>query len=220
MSLAEVELSTISIYKIYRARVGVKVIELKDSSLDEVFLKKAVNERRVYLNCEIDRTTVTKTKFMIDKILLIDRMAGKSPRECEPITLVINSYGGEVHATLDMISYIRRLQRQNFVINTECESIAMSGGFFIFITGNHRSCQEFAEFMCHDQRMVVYDLVTMGSLRDMFAEWSKQWKVLKDIIIEYTDITDEEIEKYVSRKEDWYITAKEAKSLKIVDQIL
>ena len=196
------------------------MIELKDSSLDEVFLKKAVNERRVYLNCEIDRTTVTKTKFMIDKILLIDRMAGKSPRECEPITLVINSYGGEVHATLDMISYIRRLQRQNFVINTECESIAMSGGFFIFITGNHRSCQEFAEFMCHDQRMVVYDLVTMGSLRDMFAEWSKQWKVLKDIIIEYTDITDEEIEKYVSRKEDWYITAKEAKSLKIVDQIL
>ena len=197
-----------------------KVIELRDSSLDEVFLKKAVNERRVYLNCEIDRTTITKTKFMIDKILLIDRMAGKSPRECEPITLVINSYGGEVHATLDMISYIRRLQRQQFVINTECESIAMSGGFFIFITGNHRSCQEFAEFMCHDQRMVVYDLVTMGSLRDMFAEWSKQWKVLKDIIIEYTDITDEEIEKYVSRKEDWYITAKEAESLKIVDQIL
>lgn len=196
------------------------MIELKDSSLDEVFLKKAVNERRVYLNCEIDRTTITKTKFMIDKILLIDRMAGKSPRECEPITLVINSYGGEVHATLDMISYIRRLQRQNFVINTECESIAMSGGFFIFITGNHRSCQEFAEFMCHDQRMVVYDLVTMGTLRDMFAEWSKQWKVLKDIIIEYTDITDEEIEKYVSRKEDWYITAKEAESLKIVDQIL
>ena len=196
------------------------MIELRDSSLDEVFLKKAVNERRVYLNCEIDRTTITKTKFMIDKILLIDRMAGKSPRECEPITLVINSYGGEVHATLDMISYIRRLQRNSYVVNTECESIAMSGGFFIFITGNHRSCQEFAEFMCHDQRMVVYDLVTMGSLRDMFAEWSKQWKVLKDIIIEYTDITDEEIEKYVSRKEDWYITAKEAESLKIVDQIL
>ena len=196
------------------------MIELRDSSLDEVFLKKAVNERRVYLNCEIDRTTITKTKFMIDKILLIDRMAGKSPRECEPITLVINSYGGDVYATLDMISYIRRLQRNSYVVNTECESIAMSGGFFIFITGNHRSCQEFAEFMCHDQRMVVYDLVTMGSLRDMFAEWSKQWKVLKDIIIEYTDITDEEIEKYVSRKEDWYITAKEAESLKIVDQIL
>lgn len=196
------------------------MIELRDSSLDEIFLKKAVNERRVYLNCEIDRTTITKTKFMIDKILLIDRMAGKSPRECEPITLVINSYGGEVYATLDMISYIRRLQRQKYIVNTMCESIAMSGGFFIFITGNHRSCQEFAEFMCHDQRMVVYDLVTMGTLRDMFAEWSKQWKVLKEIVMEYTDITDEQLESYVSRKEDWFISANEAIKLKVADEIL
>ena len=200
--------------------MGAKVIELRDSSLDEVFLKKAVNERRVYLNCEIDRTTITKTKFMIDKILLIDRMAGKSPRECEPITLVINSYGGEVYATLDMISYIRRLQRQKYIVNTMCESIAMSGGFFIFITGNHRSCQEFAEFMCHDQRMVVYDLVTMGTLRDMFAEWSKQWKVLKEIVMEYTDITDEQLESYASRKEDWFISANEAIKLKVADEIL
>ena len=200
--------------------MGAKVIELRDSSLDEVFLKKAVNERRVYLNCEIDRTTITKTKFMIDKILLIDRMAGKSPRECEPITLVINSYGGEVHATLDMISYIRRLQRQNFVINTECESIAMSGGFFIFITGNHRSCQEFAEFMCHDQRMVVYDLVTMGTLRDMFADWSKQWNVLKEIVMEYTAITDEQLELCVKEKRDWYLNSKEAIELKVADDIL
>lgn len=196
------------------------VQQIRDYSMDDLFLKKAVEERRVYLNDEIDRTTITKIKFLIDKVIKIDKMMDKYPKESAPITLVINSYGGDVYATLDMISYIRRLQRQGYIINTECESIAMSGGFFIFITGNHRSCQEFAEFMCHDQRMVVYDLVTMGSLRDMFAEWSKQWKVLKDIIIEYTDITDEEIEKYVSRKEDWYITAKEAESLKIVDQIL
>ena len=101
-----------------------------------------------------------------------------------------------------------------------CESIAMSGGFFIFITGNHRSCQEFAEFMCHDQRMVVYDLVTMGTLRDMFAEWSKQWKVLKEIVMEYTDITDEQLESYASRKEDWFISANEAIKLKVADEIL
>lgn len=197
-----------------------KVIELRDSSLDEVFLNKAVNERRVYLNCEIDRMSITKTKFMIDKIIKIDRMSGKTPKECEPITLVINSYGGEVYATLDMISYIRRLQRQGYILDTECESIAMSGGFFIFITGNHRSCQEFAEFMCHDQRMVVYDLVTMGTLRDMFAEWSKQWKVLKEIVMEYTDITDEQLESYASRKEDWFISANEAIKLKVADEIL
>lgn len=196
------------------------MIELRDSSLDEVFLNKAVNERRVYLNCEIDRMSITKTKFMIDKIIKIDRMSGKTPKESEPITLVINSYGGEVYATLDMISYIRRLQRQGYILDTECESIAMSGGFFIFITGNHRSCQEFAEFMCHDQRMVVYDLVTMGTLRDMFAEWSKQWKVLKEIVMEYTDITDEQLESYVSRKEDWFISANEAIKLKVADEIL
>ena len=196
------------------------MIELRDSSLDEVFLNKAVNERRVYLNCEIDRMSITKTKFMIDKIIKIDRMSGRTPKECDPITLVINSYGGEVYATLDMISYIRRLQRQGYILDTECESICMSGGFFIFITGNHRSCQEFAEFMCHDQRMVVYDLVTMGTLRDMFAEWSKQWKVLKEIVMEYTDITDEQLESYVSRKEDWFISANEAIKLKVADEIL
>lgn len=27
---------------------------------------------------------------MIDKIIKIDRMSGKTPEECEPITLVIN----------------------------------------------------------------------------------------------------------------------------------
>ena len=196
------------------------VQQIRDYSMDDLFLKKAVEERRVYLNDEIDRTTITKTKFLIDKVIKIDKMMDKYPKESAPITLVINSYGGDVYATLDMISYIRRLQRQKFVINTECESIAMSGGFFIFITGNHRSCQEFAEFMCHDQRMVVYDLVTMGTLRDMFADWSKQWNVLKEIVMEYTAITDEQLELCVKEKRDWYITAKEAESLKIVDQIL
>lgn len=196
------------------------VQQIRDYSMDDLFLKKAVEERRVYLNDEIDRTTITKTKFLIDKVIKIDKIMDKYPKESAPITLVINSYGGDVYATLDMISYIRRLQRQKFVINTECESIAMSGGFFIFITGNHRSCQEFAEFMCHDQRMVVYDLVTMGTLRDMFADWSKQWNVLKEIVMEYTAITDEQLELCVKEKRDWYITAKEAESLKIVDQIL
>ena len=82
------------------------MIELRDSSLDEVFLNKAVNERRVYLNCEIDRMSITKTKFMIDKIIKIDRMSGKTPEECEPITLVINSYGGEVpHLNLHVGQY-------------------------------------------------------------------------------------------------------------------
>ena len=196
------------------------VQQIRDYSMDDLFLKKAVEERRVYLNDEIDRTTITKTKFLIDKVIKIDKIMDKYPKESAPITLVINSYGGDVYATLDMISYIRRLQRQKFVINTECESIAMSGGFFIFITGNHRSCQEFAEFMCHDQRMVVYDLVTMGTLRDMFADWSKQWNILKEIVMEYTAITDEQLELCVKEKRDWYITAKEAESLKIVDQIL
>ncbi len=196
------------------------VQQIRDYSMDDLFLKKAVEERRVYLNDEIDRTTKTKTKFLIDKVIKIDKMMDKYPKESAPITLVINSYGGDVYATLDMISYIRRLQRQKFVINTECESIAMSGGFFIFITGNHRSCQEFAEFMCHDQRMVVYDLVTMGTLRDMFADWSKQWNVLKEIVMEYTAITDEQLELCVKEKRDWYLNSKEAIELKVADDIL
>ena len=38
--------------------------------------------------------------------------------------------------------------------------------------------------------------------------------------VEYTAITDEQLELCVKEKRDWYITAKEAESLKIVDQIL
>ena len=43
----------------------------------------------------------------------------------------------------------------------------------------------------------------------MFADWSKQWNVLKEIVMGYTAITDEQLELCVKEKRDWYITAKQ-----------
>lgn len=196
--------------------------QVKDYSLDEIYLKKAVEERRVYLNTEIDRESILKVKFMIDKIIKIDRLSGKDIKECDPITIVLNTYGGSVHASLDLIAYIKRLQRKNYIINTEVESVAMSGGFFIAITGNCRTCHEYSTLLFHDPRGFICDLVTTEDSKRISQDFEREWQRLKKIVMEHTNIKEETLEYYVGRKEDWTIFPEECieQDLGIIDKIL
>ena len=196
------------------------IIQPIDQSIEEIKFKEAVEYRNVYLIEEIDRETIFKTKCLIEKIVRLDKLKGLKPVDCEPISVHISSYVGSVHSTLYLISYIRHLQRLGYKFYTYVGEVAMSGGFFLSIIGDKRFAYEYSTLLFHDPRDFAYGLRTTEDSRRVAREFEEEWKRLKGIVLEYTNIPEEKLEYYVGRKEDWIIFPDEAKEYGIIDEIL
>jgi ATP-dependent Clp protease protease subunit len=72
--------------------------------------------------------------------------------------------------------------------------------------------------MCHQPSSASW-----GTLQDMeegVEETLSLWNRLKDLIIKYTNITDEQLEDIKSRKFDWFMWSEEALKLGVIDQII
>lgn len=189
----------------------------KDQIVEEIKLN-SLRERKIYLIEEFDRESTFKAIRALDKITSIDIREGKKPEESEPIWLLIDSYGGCIHSCFNLISTIRKYQKRGWRINTVAMR-AMSAGFFTFMTGTKRYILELASLMVHDQRAFEYGYKTMRDKRVELAEWEKEWSRLKKLVVEYTDITEEELEWYVERRLDWYMDAEEAIEKNVADII-
>lgn len=196
------------------------VIQQNDPTIEEIRVKEAVENRNVYLIEEIDRDSIFKTKYLVEKIVKLDRLKGISPSEANPLNIRISSYGGSVHSTLYFIGFMRSLQRAGYKIHTYIEEVAMSGGFFIAICGDKRFSYEYASILFHDPRDFAYGLRTTEDARRIAKEFEEEWSRLKKITLEYTNIDEEKLEWYVSRKEDWLMFPEEAKEYGIIDEIL
>lgn len=195
-------------------------INMKDNTIEEIIFKEAVENRNVYLIDEIDRNSIFKTKNLMEKIVKLDRINGIKPEDAEPINLHISSYGGSVHSTLYLISYIRHLQKKKYRVFTFCDEIAMSGGFFLLIVGDKRFSYEYSTILFHDPRDFAYGTRTTEDAKRDFLEFKKEWDRLKEITMQYTNISEEKLEYYVGRKEDWIMFPSEALEFSVIDQIL
>ena len=189
----------------------------KDQIVEEIKLN-SLRERKIYLIEEFDRESTFKVIRALDKITSIDVREGKKPEESEPIWLLIDSYGGCLHSCFNLISTIRKYQNKGWRINTVAMR-TMSAGFFTFMTGTKRYVLELASLMVHDQRAFEYGYKTMRDKRIELAEWEKEWARLKKLVIEYTDITEEELEWHVERRLDWNMDAEEAIEKNVADVI-
>jgi len=130
----------------------------------------------------------------------------------EPIKLYIDSCGGLLTDTFSIIDSVKMSKTPVIGI---CTGTAYSGGFFILISCDKRIAYPHASFLFHEG--ATQNGGTSGQFENYTAFYKKQLKQLKQLVLDYTKISEEEYEK-IKREDIWYDTV-EALEKGIIDKI-
>lgn len=183
----------------------------KVSFEDAVNLEGALN-REVYL---YDITSGTGTS--IDGYIRFwndyDEKHNIPVEERKPIKIYIDSYGGSLSDTLVIIDSIKMSKTPVWTIAVGC---AYSGGFFSFISGHKRLAYPHASFLFHEGS------TSTGGTSSQFANYAAfyqtQLNQLKNIVLENTNITEEDY-KEIHKDDVWY-TVEEGIEKGFIDGIM
>lgn len=186
----------------------------QDKLIDEIIVNSALRDRKIYFNSMVTRESVFKVIHLLDRLVELDKKQGIK----DDIEIVCDCEGGIIYFGLSLISKILQLRNNGYQIITTVNSIAMSMGFMFSIVGSHRRALKYSTLMIHQPSSANW-----GRLQDMqedIEETNRLWKLMKEIIIEYTNITDEKLEEIKQRKQDWYMDSSIALSYGCIDEIL
>jgi ATP-dependent Clp protease protease subunit len=133
-----------------------------------------------------------------------------------PITIYIDSYGGEVYSLLSMIETLRQVPNP---IITVCMGKAMSCGAVLLAMGDHRFCGKDSQIMIHEMSAGAF-----GSIDDIKTEIKECDRLnarLMTIIAEKCGKTYAELKAVIVANggRELYLDAKEAKAFGLVEQI-
>lgn len=168
--------------------------------------------RREMILGDIDPEVGESVEAFIRFFNQVDDDLSLPAEERQPIKIFIDSCGGDLCATLTMIDAIEASKTPIWTINI---GSAYSGGFFTLIAGHKRFAYPHASFLFHEGSTATGG--TSGQFENYTAFYKKQLASLKDLVIKYTKITDDEYEK-IKRDDIWYDT-KDAIEKGIVDEV-
>lgn len=189
--------------------------------VEEIKLNAYINERTIYLNDNsIDEETEFVVNRMFEKIVERDKISGIIPTQAEPITLKISSYGGSVFASLSIISTIETLKDNGYHIIGRSYGKIMSGAFKIFISCSERICQKHTRFLYHQVQSYEMGHTSVEQTKRRLKDLQESWRRCQDVILKYTNITQEKLDDITEHDLDVYLWPEEAILLGCVDKIL
>lgn len=153
---------------------------------------------------------------LYDLILKIRAVLHMRPEEQEsdPITIIINSDGGDVYEALGMIDYIQSLSVK---VNTICRGRAMSAAALLLCSGTGtRAASKNSTIMFHEISSGLF-----GKSSDMKANMDHMNKLEGMTLDLYTQNSNQGIEFWKEKTvKDYYLTATEALELNVIDTII
>ena len=175
------------------------------------YFNQLLNNRTVVWNCEIDDTLVEKVYLPLRDFEL--------DSSTEPVTLIINSVGGEVANGFFFAYYLTQYKKPlNIIVCGYAASMASvvlaAGGKNDNIT---RYCYESSYAVIHDGNLTLPEMEAKTAA-DCMAFQDKVESKIRDFFIKNTNITPEAYDAH-SRKQ-WFITAEEMKELNLIDKII
>jgi ATP-dependent Clp protease protease subunit len=133
----------------------------------------------------------------------------------KPIEIYIDSYGGAVYQCMGLLGVMEKSVTPIHTIVTGC---AMSCGFMILISGHQRSGYKLSTPLYHQVSTGF-----RGKVQDMeesLEETKRLQKVIEKITLDRTEIPKKKLREVLKNKIDWYMTAKEALELGVIDEII
>jgi ATP-dependent Clp protease protease subunit len=133
--------------------------------------------------------------------------------ERKPIKIYIDSNGGYLTDTFTIVDSIKASKTPIWTI---CIGCAYSGGFFSFICGHKRFAYPHSSFLFHEGSTQTGG--TSSQFENYTSFYKRQLNQLKSIVLENTDITEEEYDK-IRREDIWYDT-KDGVQKGFIDEIV
>lgn len=178
---------------------------------DDVLDKYQFIERKLYVNAEINPDMAQHILEHIQFWNAEDRFDKTPIEERIPIQVYINTPGGCLTSTLQIIDAIRNSKSPVYTIAT---GAAYSGGFFILIAGHKKLAYPNASFLFHEGS------TTMAGNSDRVDQFHKfyvyQRKQLRNLVLNTTKIDKKLYE--TQKDKDWWFDVKKAIELGVVDE--
>lgn len=174
----------------------------------------AVKERKIMIYNDVDENSMMEALYYLYRFRSIDLKRGTK----KPIDILINSCGGKVSDGLSLISLIESMKDEGWTINTINTGYALSMGFLISICGTNRYCYRYSTYMLHDVSMALEG--NFMSVQEEMHEINRTRNTIKEIVLKYTNLTENDVEEIWKLKQDKNYSAKEAVELKISDAIV
>jgi len=165
------------------------------------------------LNSRIITLTGTITTLNIDET--IQKIIYLNSLNTLPIQLIINSCGGELQSTFALIDIIRT---STSPVNTVGLGLIASGGLLVFMAGKERKLTANTQILSHRFSGWSY-----GKHNELLSE-RKQQDICHDMMINYyksvTGLNKKELEGYLLRESDTWLTPNEAVNYKIATKVV
>lgn len=195
----------------YNIEIDINTLLADGGMVEEYFYLNDLKQRKLFLNTDIDQTSVFDTVKHIMQFNKEDKSI--EPNQRRPILLYITSNGGEVDSGFELIDVIQNSKTPIYTINLGYQ---YSMGFLIGLAGHKRFAMPNAKFLHHDGTNVIINSGTKA--KDQMEFQDKIEERIKNYVISRTKVTEEEYKTHM--RQEWYLFADEAKEYGMVDYIL
>lgn len=179
--------------------------------IDEMFYLRDLNQRKLFLNADIDQFTVADAAKHIMQFNKEDK--GIEVEKRTPIILYVTSNGGAVDAGFELIDIIQSSKTPVYTVNLGYQ---YSMGFLIGLAGHKRFAMKNSKFLMHDGSNFVYGSGT--KVQDQMEFQRRVEARVKDYILSRSKLTSEEYDNKL--RVEWYLFADEAKEKGFTDYII
>jgi ATP-dependent Clp protease protease subunit len=180
---------------------------LDKKSLESINLADELFSRRII---QVDREiTPDLCSEWIGRLIILDMAKVK-----KPIILLINSYGGDLHAALGLTDIMQKITSP---IITACIGVAQSAASCILAAGNKRYAVPNSEIMIHQQWSYFEESMKHDELINEVEASKKSFKKLVEFYTSHTKMNKSQVEKNL--KKDTYFNAQECLEYGIIDEI-
>lgn len=134
-----------------------------------------------------------------------------------PITINIDSYGGYCYSLINMMETLRSVPNP---IITVCKGKAMSCGAILLAMGDRRFCGKDSSIMIHE-----ISGGAVGHIDDIKVDAEESLRLNRQIMTQLAQrmgMTYDQMKAKISNnvgRRDWFLTANEAKSVGLVDEV-
>lgn len=183
---------------------------IKDATLpniEEVTFWKLYKNRTFFIDYELeeDYRCIELAKIIIQMNL---EEADIPEDELKPITIYVQSYGGDLSQATALCDVI---EASRIPIITVCLGVAMSAGLLIFLAGRRRYAFRQCSLLVHQGSAAFSG--NASEISEAQKNYKRQLDQMKKYILSHTEISERLFTK--NRQKDWYIDADEASALGI-----
>ncbi len=176
-----------------------------------------LKDRTIWIDLEIniEENSISPTILNIEKQILQWNKEDKGlpVEERKPIKLLIYCYGGDLNATLSLVSLMNISKTPIYTYNM---GIAYSGAFMTLINGHKRFALENSTGLFHEGSAQMQG--NAEDVRSAQSNYERQLKLIKENIMAHSKIDAKMLQKYKDKQ--WYIPAAQLLELGVVDEVI